>query len=143
MSVYDYIARNNPNLAESIINSFGYEVIDRQDLGKSLKELVANVGEPALAKIMKNHPDRDILMELNPQKPINIAKTEAPITEVQRGNCGCNSCKNREGNYLNANGINDTTAKEQMSASSMAHQTNIILIVSALFIATAVIMNKR
>jgi hypothetical protein len=141
MSVYDYIARSNPNLAESIINSFGYEVVDRKDLGKSLKELVANVGEPALAKIMENHPDRDVIMEINKPK---IAKVEEPTIEPSKSSCGCNSCKNHSSNYLNASGAaNEAAAKEQTTSNTLAHQTNIILVVSALFIATALIMSKR
>jgi hypothetical protein len=140
MSVYDYIARSNPKLAESIINSFGYEVVDRKDLGKSLKELVANVGEPALAKIMENHPDRDVIMEINKPK---IAKVEEPKIEQPSQNCGCWKCKNHSSNYLNANGAAEASTKEQTTSNTLAHQTNIILVVSALFIATALIMSKR
>ena len=140
MSVYDYIARSNPKLAESIINSFGYEVIDRKDLGKSLKELVANVGEPALAKIMENHPDRDVIMEINKPK---IAKVEEPKIEPSKSTCGCNSCRNHSSNYLNASGTTEASTKEQTTSNTLAHQTNIILVVSALFIATALIMSKR
>ena len=140
MSVYDYIARSNPNLAESIINSFGYEVVDRKDLGKSLKELVANVGEPALAKIMENHPDRDVIMEINKPK---IAKVEEPTIEPSKSSCGCWKCKNSGEYYLNANGAAEASTKEQTTSNTLAHQTNIILVVSALFIATALIMTKR
>ena len=140
MSVYDYIARSNPKLAESIINSFGYEVVDRKDLGKSLKELVANVGEPALAKIMENHPDRDVIMEINKPK---TRKVEEPTIEPSKSTCGCNSCRNHSSNYLNASGTTEASTKEQTTSNTLAHQTNIILVVSALFIATALIMNKR
>ena len=44
MSVYQYVADNDPKGAELIINSFGYEVTNRRDLGQSLSELVSEVG---------------------------------------------------------------------------------------------------
>ena len=53
MSVYQYVADNDPRGAEMIINSFGYEVTDRRNLGQSLSELVSQVGEPALKKVME------------------------------------------------------------------------------------------
>ena len=63
MNVFKYVAESNPNGAVQIIISFGYDVINTSDLGKSLSELVAEVGEPAFKKVMDNHPDKDVILE--------------------------------------------------------------------------------
>lgn len=139
MSVYDYIARSNPRLAENIINSFGYEVVDRQDLGKSLKELVANVGEPALSKIMENHPDRDVIMEVNKPKAFKLEET---TIEQTNQSCGCWKCKNQSANYLNASG-NEASTKEIAPSNTLAQQTNLIVFISAGLIALALVINKK
>ena len=65
MNVFKYVAESNPNGAVQIINSFGYDVRNTSDLGKSLSELVAEVGEPAFKKVMDNHPDKDVILELD------------------------------------------------------------------------------
>ncbi len=140
MSVYDYIAQSNPRLAENIINSFGYEVIDRQDLGKSLKELVANVGEPALSKIMESHPDRDVIMEVNKSK---LVKLEEATIEQPSYTCGCWKCKSHGSNYLNASGTPDTSTKEITPSNTLAQQTNLIVFISAGLIALALMINRK
>lgn len=140
MSVYDYIARNNPNLAEGIINSFGYEVLDKSDLGKSLRELVANVGEPALTKIMESHPDRDVILEIN---KTNLPKIKEPVLEAPKSSCGCNSCKNQTERFFNASGSNDNIIREQNSVNQITQQTNFIMVLSAIIISVALIMNKK
>ena len=129
MSVYQYVADNDPKGAEMIINSFGYEVTDRRNLGQSLSELVSQVGEPALRKVMEYHPDRDIILELS--------------SEDKKSDCGCDSCKKAKQPqelYLNANG--SETPKEK-TPDTLAHQTNVILVVATLFIVTALIYKNK
>jgi hypothetical protein len=129
MSVYNYVADNDPRGAESIINSFGYEVTDRRNLGQSLAELVSQVGEPALLKVMEYHPDKDIILELNP----NNKKSE----------CGCGKC-NKENkhheHYMNASG---SDVSKETKSDTLAHQTNVILVVATLFIVTALIYKNK
>ena len=135
MSVYNYVADSNPNGAKQIINSFGYEVTDSRDLGQSLSELVAQVGEPALQKVMDYHPDKDIILEM----------FSNPSTTSKSG-CGCMKCKqNNEGHFLNASGAETTNslADKTANTTTLAHQTNVILIVATLFIATALIIKKN
>lgn len=133
MSVYSYVAESNPIDARRIINSFGYEVVDNRDLGQSLTELVAQVGEPALQKVMDAHPDKEIILEM-------FSKN---ASDVNASGCGCAKCQERNnGHYLNASGAEDTSSKESNS-STLAHQTNVILIVASLFIATALIIKKN
>lgn len=141
MNVFKYVAESNPNGAVQIINSFGYDVTSTSDLGRSLSELVAEVGEPAFKKVMDNHPDKDVILELYSNDNSDDKKS-----------CGCDSCRNRARNneyisYLNATG-NGTFADEKTNTSNttsthlLANQTNVILVVSALFIATALILKK-
>ena len=129
MSVYQYVAENDPKGAEMIINSFGYEVTDRRNLGQSLAELVSQVGEPALLKVMEYHPDRDILLELN--------------SDNKKSECGCSSCKRAnqyQDQYLNITGSETT---KESKPDTLAHQTNVILVVATLFIVTALIYKNK
>jgi len=128
MSVYQYVADNDPRGAEMIINSFGYEVTDRRNLGQSLSELVSQVGEPALKKVMEYHPDRDIILELN--------ETE------KSSECGCGNCKRTrtQEQYMNANG---SETPKDTKPDTLAHQTNVILVVATLFIVTALIYKNK
>jgi hypothetical protein len=129
MSVYQYVADNDPKGAEMIINSFGYEVTDKRNLGQSLAELVSQVGEPALLKVMEYHPDRDILLELN--------------SDNKKSECGCSSCKRANQNhdqYLNITGSETT---KESKPDTLAHQTNVILVVATLFIVTALIYKNK
>ena len=125
MDVYKYVAESNPIGTQGIIESFGYEHANTPDMG--LSQLVARVGEPALKKVMENHPDKEIILEMFGTNQDTTCK------------CGCNS-KRHEG-FLNANG--GEVAKEKESTSSMiAQQTNAMILVSALFIFTALMIKK-
>lgn len=134
MSDFNDIARRNPKGAEMVITSFGYEIIDRRDLGRSLNELVSSEGENALRKVMEVHPDKDLILELF-----------ANDKKEQKG-CSCGSCMHKsmsDMHYLNASGAQATQASQTASSNTLAHQTNAILVVSALFIATALIIKNK
>jgi hypothetical protein len=91
-----------------------------------LSQLVAKEGEPALKKIMDNHPDKNIILEL-------FSNTDT--------NCNCNSRKNES--FLNVNGSNEVAKeKENSSSNVIAQQTNVMILVSALFIFTALMIKK-
>lgn len=142
MNVYEIIAKNNPKVAEQIIDSFGYEIKDNRNLGKSLKELVANEGEPAFRKIMYYHPDREVILELFSGDGIKV--------EPEKKSCNCSGCAskaqamfspqmgfmNAGGHYYNADGAKDN------HNTTLANQTNVILLVASLFVATALIIKK-
>lgn len=140
MNVYKYVAESNPNGAVQIINSFGYDVTSKADLGKSLSELVAEVGEPAFKKVMDNHPDKDVILELYASED----------TKEKHKDCGCDTCRNRSMindhlQYLNVTGSGKFADEKSSSSTNthlLANQTNVILVVSALFIATALILKK-
>jgi hypothetical protein len=131
MSDFNDIARRNPKGAEMVITSFGYEIVDRRDLGRSLNELVASEGENALRKVMEIHPDKDLILELFSKE------------KKEEKGCSCGYCRNRQMadmQYLNASGAQAT---QTASSNTLAHQTNAILVVSALFIATALIIKNK
>jgi hypothetical protein len=124
MDVYKYVAESNPVVAKNIIESFGYEHASTDDMG--LSQLVAKVGEPALKKIMENHPDKDIILELFSEK----------------SKCDCASEKRRE-TFLNITGNESSNGKQDNTATLVAQQTNAMLLASALFIFTALIILKK
>jgi len=142
MSVYSYIAESNPNGAIAVINSFGYDLTDSSNLGKSLSELVAAVGEPAFKKVMDLHPDKEVLLELY--------ESDSKSTKIGTV-CGCDRCRMRGGNgdfmqYFNADGSGkfaDEKPTQSTNTTLLANQTNVILVVSALFIATALILKTK
>ena len=141
MNVYEYVAESNPQGAERIMNSFNYDAIDAPDMG--LSQLVDKVGEPALQKVMENHPDKDIILEMFSKKDNSNGES-----------CGCDSCQNKNRNngehlnYLNATGNGvvapaPATPANDSNTHLLANQTNVILVVSALFIATALILKNK
>lgn len=142
MNVFKYVAESNPNGAVQIINSFGYDVTSTSDLGKSLSELVAEVGESAFKKVMDNHPDKDVILELYGSNDTKDKEDKS---------CGCDSCRNRTMmndhlQYLNVTGsgkfADEKSSNSTTNTHLLANQTNVILVVSALFIATALILKK-
>ena len=129
MSVYQYVADNDPKGAEYIINSFGYEVTNRKNLGQSLSELVSQVGEPALVKVMEYHPDKDIILELN--------------SKDEKQGCSCKSCKNqhRQEQYFNASGAETPPVAQKND--TLAHQTNAIMVIATVFIVGALFLKNK
>ena len=129
MSVYEYVAENNPIVAERIMDSFGYTVADTPDMG--LSQLVAKVGEPALQKVMESHPDKEIILEMFGNETSD------------KKSCGCSSCKRAnqyQDQYLNITGSETT---KEAKPDTLAHQTNVILVVATLFIVTALIYKNK
>ena len=137
MSVYQYVADNDPRGTQQLIESFGYEITDRRNLGRSLSELVSSIGEPALKKVMDIHPDKDIILEYN----VSLSPSKS--------SCGCSSCKAKghHDNYMNMSG-DDNFANTGINqprtnnAHLIANQTNVILVVATIFIVSALILKK-
>lgn len=94
-TVYHYIADHAPSASRSIIESFGYRVVDPRRMGDNLRTLVANEGEDALTQVLALHPDKEVILELfSVEKP-------------------CESCKERKiiEKYANASGSEKSEAK--------------------------------
>jgi hypothetical protein len=89
--------------------------------------VVAKVGEPALKKVMENHPDKEIILEM--------------FSDKQASTCGCGCGARKHEGFLNANG-NYPKEKESTSSNMIAQQTNAMILVSALFIFTALMIKK-
>lgn len=127
MNVYTYVAEDNPIVAQGIIESFGYEHANTPDMG--LSQLVAKVGEPALKKIMENHPDKEVILEM--------FSVKTPKLECE---CGCKNRNRHNEVFLNANG--GENVNEKVNQNALAFQTNVIIGVTALFLATALFLKK-
>lgn len=128
MDVYSYVASANPAQATNIINSFGYQVTNKRDMGSNLRTLVANEGEPALRAVLAAHPDKDILLEIS--EPMKGSKSKL--------HCDCKSCRKMRDNYLNASGREENQSEAARSAS----QTNTFLLAAAMILAVAIISKK-
>lgn len=124
MDVYKYVAESNPIVAQGIVESFGYEHANTPDMG--LSQVVAKVGEPALKKILDNHPDKDVILEM--------------FSDSKNANCSCS--QRRQERFLNADGSDYPKEKDNTSSNIVAQQTNVMILVSALFIFTALMIKK-
>jgi len=131
MSVYQYVADNDPSGTQQLIQSFGYEITDKRNLGRSLAELVSNVGEPALKKVIDLHPDKGIILE--------YSVSESP----SQSSCGCAGCKSKSTHdkYMNASGTEAPTNNTN-NTNILAHQTNTILVLATLVIVASLMLKK-
>lgn len=129
MTIYEYIARNNPAGAKRVIESFGYRVTNPKSMGDNLRMLVAQEGEPALKSVVDLHPDKDLIME------------------VYQKNDDC-KCGSKKENFVGADGVLQSavlTNNQQQNDSSnrMAYQTNTLIVaVSILVVAGLILKNK-
>lgn len=88
MDIYEYIAVNDPDAAQSILGKFGYQAMNVEnpaDLGQCLSELVANEGDAALTEIAAIHPDKELILE-------KFGSGTAG-TKSNGDSCGCGWCK--------------------------------------------------
>lgn len=87
MDIYEYIASNDPQAAEKLLQQFGYQAMNvgtAEDLGQCLSDLVAQEGDQALTAIAEIHPDKELILE----------KFSAGGKTNGNGNgCGCGWCK--------------------------------------------------
>jgi hypothetical protein len=131
MDLYTYVASSNPYQAKSILHKFGYStqgVQDEGDLGVCLKKLVAYEGQNALDDILSSHPDKEVIIE---KYLLENKKDE------KHGDCNCVSCSHKkELQYMNFNGMNDAIQNKSKS------EVSVFILVSALLLATAIIVKK-
>lgn len=127
MTIYEYIARNNPIGAKRVIESFGYVVTQPKKMGDNLRMLVAQEGEPALKAVVDLHPDKDLIME------------------VYGNQCGCKSGKE---SFLGADGILQgavlsNNQQQTDSNNKMAMQTNTLIVALSLLVVAGLIFKNR
>lgn len=123
--MYDYVAMSNPREAKSLIESFGYRVTNPRTMGANLRMLVSQEGESALKAIAQMHPDKEFILE------------------------ACGASSKRE-SFMGVDGlINGTTTNTNQNqqdandSTKLAYQTNAMMIVVALIIASAIIVNQK
>jgi methylmalonyl-CoA mutase cobalamin-binding subunit len=64
MTIYEYVALNNPNGAKTVLKSFGVKAVLRPDiLAKQLANSVINHGKKSLYRIAAIHPDFELVSE--------------------------------------------------------------------------------
>ena len=129
-TVYDYIAKNNPQGAKSFCEAFGYQVTNPRSMSQNLKTLVNNEGEDALLSLMEMHPDKDFILEIF-SKPIE--------KEEKKSDCGC---RNMGTPHLLEHFINASGRKDSSEATALATNTNTIIFASALVLAVAIIFKN-
>ena len=126
MTIYEYIARNNPAGAKRTIESFGYRVVNPKSMGDNLRMLVAQEGEPALKAVVDLHPDKDLILEV-----------------YGKEDCGF---KDKD-NFLGADGILQSAVlsnNQQQSDSNakLAQQTNTLIVALSLLVVAGLILKK-
>jgi hypothetical protein len=132
MDIYTYVALANPYQAKAIIHKYGYSsknVKNQSDLGICLKKVVAYEGENAFNDVLDSHPDRNVLIE----KYNSENKKEANFSNANGSGCGCKS--NQDMQYMNFVG------NENQNKNS-SKEIGIIIIASALLLASAIIVKK-
>lgn len=129
MDIYTYVASSNPYQAKAIIHKYGYSaknVKDNGDLGICLKKVVAYEGENAFNDVLDSHPDKNVLIE----KYSSENKKEANFSNAN--GCGCKSHDMQYMNFVGNENQNKSSTKE----------IGIIIIASALLLASAIIVKK-
>jgi hypothetical protein len=129
MDIYTYVASSNPYQAKAIIHKYGYSaknVKDNGDLGICLKKVVAYEGENAFNDVLDSHPDKNVLIE----KYSSENKKDANFSNAN--GCGCKSHDMQYMNFVGNENQNKSSTKE----------IGIIIIASALLLASAIIVKK-
>lgn len=133
-NMYSYVAACNPNMAKAICHKYGYQIVNvktPKDLGVCLEQVVAQEGETALKDIVRNHPDKEIIMEVCASENfVGADGTQSREEEMKKiRNEAYNS-------YLNFAG--EDIARKQSATS----QTNTFLLASAFLMGIAIIATK-
>ena len=123
MTMYEYVAMSNPRGAKSLIESFGYKVTNPRTMGSNLRMLVAQEGEEALKAIAQMHPDKEFILEA----------------------CGSKRQESFMGvdGLINGNTKTNNQQQETSDSTKLAYQTNAMMIVVALIVASAIIVNQK
>jgi len=130
-TVYDYIAKSNPQGAKDLCEAYGYRVTNPNSMSQNLKVLINNEGQDALESMMDLHPDKEIILEYFSKPTLKEDKTS---------NCGCLNNINTPQvleRFLNASG-----RQENSEAKALALNTNTIIFASCLVLAVAIIFKN-
>lgn len=122
--MYEYVAMSNPRGAKSLIESFGYRVTNPRTMGSNLRMLVAQEGEEALKAIAEMHPDKDLILEACGTKKETFMGLDGILSNEQAKN-------------------DRQMQKDSSDSTKLAYQTNAMMVVVAVIIASAIIVNQR
>lgn len=114
MSVYQYIAETNPEVAYDVCARNGFtEIFSVEELSDTLQSIAAS-GESGLKQVLLIHPDKEVIIELFEKKSEPLQQQQV----VQR-------------NFLNASG-----------SSKIVTQTNAFILVGAIIVSLAIVSVK-
>ncbi len=140
MSIYEYIASNDPAGARRLIQQFGYTIRDNKNMANNLRVLVNNEGEPALKALMDMHPEKGVILDFF-SKP-----------EKEEHKCACGSCSAKKEPYLGADGLltlamlntnkQEPTKTESNDSNKLAQQNNGLIIAAAILFAVVLFKMK-
>jgi len=134
MTVYQYIAENNPDAAYGLCKQYGYyDINDFPQLAQCLEVIVGQHGEEGLSKVMELHPDKDTLLELFKKKQDDIIEVKMPETHEPPTVIYQQPPVQDTPQHKNANG----------SGSILVNQTNLFILGGAVLITFAIIISRN
>lgn len=137
MTLYDYVAINDPHGAKLLIQSYGYplpgNVEDEDVLAMCLNNLVAAEGDEALSDIIEMHPDGKLIIEKYSAKDM-VRKEKS-----DKSGCGCGG---KCGKQKAVSAAPVDTSQTQSSGWQL-HQGNLFLIAATLILAVAIITTNK
>lgn len=142
MNIYTYLAESNPNMAKAICHKYGYQVTNvrtSRDLGVCLEKLVSEEGEEPFKDIVRNHPDKEVILEVCAENYVKKVPSEPFMNATGNHNgCDCPNCR-RHNEFVNYSGSEESQNKSNFSTA----QANVFIMASALILAVAIVATNR
>ena len=135
MTVYQYIAENNPDAAYGVCQQYGYyDINSLPQLAQCLELIVGQNGEEGLSKVMELHPDKDTLLELFKKKQDDIVEVVLPTVKEQAAPPQSEPITqlSSQDNMKNADGN-----------SMLVNKTNLYILLGASLVAFAIIFSRN
>ena len=134
MTVYQYIAENNPDAAYEVCKRYGhYNIHDLSELSQCLEMIVGQNGEEGLSSIMELHPDKDAILELFKKKQDDIVEVVIPkVQEIAPPQSEPIVQIATQDNMKNADGN-----------SMLVNKTNLYILIGASLVAFAIIVSRN
>ena len=136
LTVYQYIAENNPDAAYVVCKQYGYyDIKDISQLAQCLELIVGQDGEEGLAKVMETHPDKETLLELFKKKQDDIVEVVIPTTQEQ-------PAPPKSEPIIQAAPIQDNMRNADGN-SMLVNTTNLYILIGATVVAFAIIVSRN
>jgi len=133
MSIYKYIADNNPDGCIAILYKYGYmnnPINSTDDLAYVCQVMVASEGENSLNDLLKIHPDRNLIIEdYNNNSNISVPKE----------NCNCKKDKNNEDSKM----VGTDGSTSVSNNTGIVTQTNTFILLGAVLVAVAILTASK